>query len=106
MRTCQSEITSWLENNKLMYQVRDNTGVVTDERFLDMTRRIDPNRIDDEAAFAVNEAKIARSITESARASRKPPVDDPSVIQYEGSPDFRVSARSPIEDRGTVFSLL
>jgi hypothetical protein len=68
--------------------VPDNTGVVTDERFLDTTRGIDPNRIDDEAAFAVNEARIARSITESARASRKPPVDDPSVIEYEGISGF------------------
>jgi len=84
MRACQAEIKSWLESHKLMYQVRDNTGVVTDERFLGSTLGIDPNRPDDEAAFAANEAKIARSIKESARASRKPPVDDPSVIEYEG----------------------
>jgi hypothetical protein len=41
-----------------------------------------------EAAFAANDAKIACCITEAARAYRKPAVDDPSVVEYEGISGF------------------
>src|SRR5437870_1106017 len=55
-RACQTEITSWLSHNQ-RGRVRDNTGVVTDERFLGTTAGKDPKRPADDAAFAANEAK-------------------------------------------------
>ena len=87
-RACEAEVTSWLESHKLRHQVRDDTGVVADETLLGTTAGPCPSRPQDEAAFAANEAKIARSVTETARTSRKPPVDDPSVIEYEGAFGF------------------
>jgi len=87
-RACEAEVTSWLESHKLRHQVRDDTGVVADETLLGTTAGPCPSRPQDEAAFAANEAKIARSVTEAARTSRKPPVDDPSVVEYEGAFGF------------------
>jgi hypothetical protein len=62
--------------------------VVTYDRLGNQPPHSDPDRPADETAFAANEAKIAKSITEAARSSRKPPVKDPSVIEYEGNSGF------------------
>ena len=77
-RCCQDEIEAWLKENDLFNRLRDNTGVVTDPAWED------PSRPDSDAAFAANEAKLAKAVTEWAVASRKPPVSDPSIVQYEG----------------------
>jgi hypothetical protein len=78
-RCCQDEIEAWLKAKDLFDRVRDHTGVVTGP-----TAPEDPHRPDNDAAFAANEARIAKAITEWAFASRKPPVSDPSIVQYEG----------------------
>jgi len=85
---CEKEIRSWLTSRKLLGTVRDNTGVVTDEDYVDHTLSADPNRPADETAFAENEARIAKGVREAARRSRKPPVKDPSVIEFEGDQGF------------------
>ncbi|HEV2424018.1 MAG TPA: hypothetical protein VGZ29_04230 [Terriglobia bacterium] len=82
-RSCQREIEAWLKEQDLTNAVRDSTGVVTGREAPE-----DPHRPADDSAFAENEARIARAHTEAARSSRKPPVDDPSVIQYEGNHGF------------------
>ncbi len=87
-RACQAEITSWLESHKEFGRVHDNTGVVTDETFLGTTGGKDPDRPQDEAAFAASEAKIAQSVAEAAAASRNPCLEDPSVVEYEGAFGF------------------
>ncbi len=78
-RCCQDEIEAWLKDKRLFDRVRDNTGVVTGDH-----AREDPNRPEDDAAFAANEARIAKAVTEWAVASRRPPGSDPSIVQYEG----------------------
>ena len=80
---CQQEIESWLEQNKLMGRVRDNTGVVIGREAPN-----DTHRPADDAAFAENEARIAKAVTERGFASRKPPFNDSSIIQYEGFSGF------------------
>jgi hypothetical protein len=82
-RCCQREVEAWLEEHKLLYEVRDHTGVVTGSG-----APKDANRPADEAAFAANEARIAKAIMERGFASRKPPFNDPSIIQYEGISAF------------------
>lgn len=82
-RCCQREIEAWLDEHKLRRQVRDHTGVVVGN-----FAPSDPNRPSDEDSFAENEATIAKAITEAALRSRKPPVNDPSVIEYEGVSGF------------------
>src|SRR5437588_8836321 len=77
-RRCQDEIEAWLKENDLFNRLRDNTGVVTDPAWAD------PSRPDSDAAFAANEAKLARAVTEWAVASRKPHVSDQSIVQSEG----------------------
>jgi hypothetical protein len=82
-RACQREVENWLWEHGLQHQVRDNTGVVTGN-----FAPSDPSRPPNEEAFAENEAAIAKAITEAAIQSRKPPVNDPSVIEYEGVNGF------------------
>lgn len=80
---CDREIESWLDERKLFGLVRDDTGVVIGHDAPQDTRR--PH---DDDEFAANEARIAKEHTEAAIVSRKPPVDDPSIIQYEGFHGF------------------
>jgi hypothetical protein len=82
-RCCDKEIEAWLQERKLQHQVRDNTGVVVG-RFAPE----DPNRPASEASFTENEAAIAKAVTEAAFQSRKPPIDDPSIIEFEGVDGF------------------
>lgn len=82
-RCCDREIEAWLDEQDLLHVVRDQTGVVTGREAPE-----DTNRPGDETEFAANEARIAKSHTEAAIDSRKPPLDDPSIIQYEGVHGF------------------
>lgn len=87
-RACSKEIESWVKQQKLTGCVRDNTGVITDDMVVKNLLKDAPERPADEAAFAANEARIARSVTEAARRYRKPPLKDPSVVEYEGIGGF------------------
>jgi hypothetical protein len=96
-RCCQREVEAWLKENDLLDRVRDDTGVVTGD---DATE--DPNRPADETAFAANEARIAREVLEAAWASRKPPMNHPSIVEFEGVhgfPSFCQIAHRKQDDR-------
>lgn len=95
-RLCQDEIEAWLKEHDLLDRLRDDTGVVIEPAWED------PHRPADDEAFAANEARVARAINQNAIASRKPPVDDPSVVQYEGFfgfPSFCQVAHRKLGDR-------
>lgn len=83
-----TKIEEWLRRHKLTGCVRDNTGVLTTERIVNALLGKEADRPADEAAFAANEARIARAVVEAGYAERKPPVKDPSVIEYEGISGF------------------
>jgi hypothetical protein len=82
-RCCQREIDAWLQEHQLRNEIRDSTGVVVG----DFAPK-DENRPTDDTAFGENEAAIAKAIAETAFRTRKPPVNDPSVIEYEGVNGF------------------
>ncbi|MHB1952492.1 MAG: hypothetical protein ACYCOU_01990 [Sulfobacillus sp.] len=81
-RSCERVLKAWIKTNKLHGCVRDHTGVDT---YQYIPR--DPSRPAD-AEFAANEAKIARSVVQDAIQSRKPPFNDPSIVEYEGHSGF------------------
>ncbi len=87
-RACQHEIDAWMREQKLVGVVRDHTGVVISQPVDIEGEDKDIRRPADDVEFAANEARIARSVNEAAVASRKPPVKDPSVIEYEGFHGF------------------
>lgn len=90
-RACQKEIKDWATEQKLTGTLRDNTGVVIQPhqyRVSGDKNTASAPRPADDAEFAANEARIARSILEAASARRKPPFNDPSVIEYEGFHGF------------------
>ena len=82
---CDREISAWLDANKLLGKVRDNTGVVCGT---DTPQTLSESRPADEAAFAANEARIAKGIVDVGVLDRTPPMDDPSIIQFEGISGF------------------
>lgn len=90
-RVCEKEIKTWVGERKLTRIRRDDTGVVIKPHQYSPSgdkNSADAPRPEDDAAFAINEAKIARAVLEAARQDRKPPFEDPSVIEYEGVSGF------------------
>ncbi len=85
LRACDREIVSWLKDKEITCIVRDHTGVLISEPPSGLPKEcIDISRPADDSEFAANEARIARSIIERAKDSRKPPFIDPSIIEFEG----------------------
>jgi hypothetical protein len=84
-RACEQEIYAWAKESNLVGSVRDDTGVIVAPRFDKPNKAKRPA---DEAEFEANESRIARAVLDAAVASRKPPVKDPSVIEYESYSDF------------------
>jgi len=84
-RACEQEIYAWAKESNLVGSVRDDTGVIVAPRFEKPNKAKRPA---DEAEFEANESRIARAVLDAAVASRKPPVKDPSVIEYESYSDF------------------
>jgi hypothetical protein len=84
---CDREIKAWAQQRKFRPGlVRDDTGVLLAPGYEE--DRNTAQRPADDAAFAAHEARIARTVLDAAVASRKPPVKDPSVIEYESYSNF------------------
>ncbi len=90
-QVCKKELENWVKERKLTGVRRDDTGVViTPHQYRvsgDENTASSGRPIDDEA-FAANEAQIARTALQEAVDRRKPPFQDPSIIEYEGAHGF------------------
>jgi hypothetical protein len=78
-KVCHEVISAWLKDRKLSGTVRDTTGVHIGEGI-----KLDPKRPQDEDEFAKNEATIAQAVWKEALASKKPPVEDASIVEFKG----------------------
>ena len=89
---CRKSVTEtlarWLKERDLAGKRRDHTGAALGREFFEPGYQPQPDesiiRPIDDAAFAANEAKIAREVDRAARQSRRHPTDDPTVVEYEG----------------------
>lgn len=86
--TVSKVLSGWLREHELYGKLRDHTGVALDPEFAQpgYSPRKDESviRPADDAAFAENEAKIAREVEREALQSRRHPTDEPTVVYYEG----------------------
>jgi hypothetical protein len=85
---CARIIEHWVEEEKLNGAVRDHAGVLMVPPAVRADRDCDVRRPTNDAEFAANEARLARSIYDAAIASRKPTIVEPSIIEYEGAWGF------------------
>jgi hypothetical protein len=91
-RLCRKSVTNalarWLSNRDLAGKRHDHTGAALGLEFCAPGYQSKFNesiiRPVDDAAFAANEAKIARDVDRAAQQSRRHSTDDPTIVEYEG----------------------
>ena len=96
-KACAETIENWARRHNLVGCLRDEVGANLEEGI-----KLDPRRPATDEDFARHEAWVKEKVYAAAMASRKPTIDDPSIVEYRGyynDPGYCQVAHRRVGDR-------
>lgn len=96
-RVCAEMIEAWARKQNLIGCLRDEVGANLEQGI-----KLDPRRPATEEDFERHEAWIKEQVYAAAMASRKPPIEDSSIVEYRGyynDPGYCQVAHRRVGDR-------